>query len=324
MSSQQATQVTADKTPDFEAELRRRYHEKPKNVPKAMSSLLSSYSGVPEHEQIAHITKVRDEAYAQFPYPCMGTFRFLDLDLARHWAYQEHVLTPLCQPSVPGEPEPLFLDCGCCLGQELRKLVVDGAPAHRLWASDIEPKFIELGFKLFRDGHTLPRSNFLCPGNVLADTEDSSGDQLAILDDKVTILSISAVFHLFGLDEHRRIANRCLRLLRKDTNAPVLILGAHAGSLTPKNHRRHLGPRGDRDLFFHNEESWEALWREVCEQPQWKGKIADLEVKAKMFGRVRNTGPNADEVVTLCDPGVMSDSRPWQVWGVWVTFKPGL
>jgi hypothetical protein len=46
-----------------------RYRETLHNVPKVMSELLSSYSGVPKDEQVAHITKMRNEAYAQFPYP---------------------------------------------------------------------------------------------------------------------------------------------------------------------------------------------------------------------------------------------------------------
>ncbi|KAI1133565.1 hypothetical protein F5Y10DRAFT_1351 [Nemania abortiva] len=310
----------ATETPAEEVDTRhrRRFLETLHNVPKSMSELMSSYSGVPKDEQIAHITKLRNEAYAQFPYPCMGTFRFLDLDLTRHVAYKDHVLNPLLQPAVPGKPEPLFLDCGCCLGQEVRKLAADGAPPNRLWASDIEPRFIELGFELFRDANKLPRDHFLCPGDVLTDTTDPAVDQLNVLNDRVTILNISAVFHLFDLDEHKRIANRCLRLLRKDTGAPVLILGGHVGGHEPNRHRR--GDNG-RYRYLHNGESWEALWREVCGQPQWKGKVAALEVKSKLFGRVRNEDPNADEVITLCEPDPKDDQRLWQMFEVWVTFK---
>ncbi|KAI0109700.1 hypothetical protein GGR51DRAFT_512509 [Nemania sp. FL0031] len=301
-----------------EATRRRRFLETLHHVPKSMSELMSSYSGVPKDEQITHITKLRNEAYAQFPYPCMGTFRFLDLDLTRHEAYKEHVLDALRQPAVPGKPEPLFLDCGCCLGQEVRKLAADGALPHRLWASDIEPRFIELGFELFRDADKLPRDHFLCPGDVLTDTTDASVDQLNLLDDRVTILNISAVFHLFDLDEHKRIANRCLRLLRKDTGSPVLVFGGHAGS---HQVNRHLRGDNGRYRYLHNGESWEALWREVCDQPQWKDKVVALKVKSKLFGRVRSEDPNADEVITLCEPAPADDSRLWQMFEVWVTFK---
>ena len=292
------------------------------HVPKVMSQLLSSYSGIPKEDQLAHVQKLRDAAYAQHPYPCMGTFRFLDLDLARHEAYMEHVLAPLCQPSAAGEPEPLFLDCGCCLGQELRKLAVDGVPPRRLWASDIEPRFIELGFELFRDADKLPRDHFLCPGNVFADREDTVGDQLAVLDDRVTILNISAVFHLFDLHDHPRIVDRCLRLLRKDTGRPVLVLGSQAGSREPGVQRLFHGTNS-RPFGFHSGESWEALWRGVCGQEQWRDKVAAVEVKAKMFWRVRNQSPDTDEINILTDVDCDKDRNPLQMFQVWVTFKSG-
>ncbi len=315
--------MAAETTPSSEGG-RRRYYETLHKVPKDMSNIMASYSGIPEKEQIAHITRLRNEAYAQFPYPCMGTFRFLDLDLTRHQVYKEHVLGPLCRPAAPGEPEPLFLDCGCCLGQEVRKLAADGALPHRLWASDIVPRFIELGFELFRDGDKLPRDHFLCPGNVLADTEDSSEDQLTILDDKVTILNIAAVFHLFDLDDQKRTANRCLRLLRKDTGAPVLVLGVQAGGHKPERSKRRLSIEGIEGYrYLHTEESWEALWREVCGQPQWKDKIAALGVKVKVVERVRNEDPNADEINTIYDVGLRSDARLWHIFEVWVTFTSG-
>jgi hypothetical protein len=310
----------ATKTTDG-ANYRARYRETLHHVPKDMSKLLSSYSGIPKEEQIAHITKLRNEAYAEVPYPCMGTFRFLDLDLARHQAYKEHVLAPLCEPATPGKPEPLYLDCGCCLGQDVRKLLVDGAPSHRLWASDIEPRFIELGFELFRDGDKLPRDHFLCPGNLLTETKDPAEDKLNLLNDRVTILGISAVFHLFDLEDDKRIVNRCLRLLKKDTGAPVLVIGAQRGAFEAERFRR----RSDAEnyVYTHSNESWGELWREVCAQPQWKGKITALEVKTKLFDGTRNDDPDADEVYTLREiqSKPTGDVRMWQMFEVWVTFK---
>ncbi|KAI1193204.1 hypothetical protein F5X97DRAFT_315012 [Nemania serpens] len=320
-----ATETTP---PEVQASRRWRYHDTLHSVPKLMSEIMSSYSGVPEDEQIPHITKVRNEAYAQFPYPCMGTFRFLELDLARHDAYKEHVLAPLRQPAVPGKPEPLFLDCGCCLGQDVRKLAVDGVPPDRLWASDIEPRFIELGFELFRDAHKLPRDHFLCPGNLLAEAGGAE-DQLTILDDRVTVLNIAAVFHLFDLDEQRRIADRCLRLLRKDAGErqPVLILGAQVGGREAKRVRRAYN---SKFRYVHTAESWEALWREACGQPRWRDRVAAVEVKSRMFEGARDSKDGEAlnyELVAAgggggADPAA-SEARLWQRFEVRVTFKSG-
>ncbi|KAI0392019.1 hypothetical protein F5Y17DRAFT_438189 [Xylariaceae sp. FL0594] len=292
-----------------------RYRETLHNVPKAMAELLSSYSGIPKEKQIAHIKEVRDEAYAKYHYPCMGSFRFLDLDLARHTAYKEHVLAPLCAAQAPGKPEPLFLDCGTCLGQDLRKLVADGAPARRMWASDIEPQFIESGYKLFGDADKIPRDHFLCPGDLLA--ESSPEDKLTVLEDRVTILHITAVFHLFGLEDQRRVVHRCLQLLRKDTGPddPVLVVGAQVGCNYP-------GPYGGAHRYQHSPESWEAFWREVCAQPRWKDRVQDVMVRSKMYRRIRNDAdPGAEEIATLIEADLQTDERLWHMFEVWVTFK---
>lgn len=65
-------------------------------VPEQAAKLLSGWSGIPRgEEQVAHVLRVRDAAYARAPYPCIGRFRFLALDLAAHRSYREHVLAPL-------------------------------------------------------------------------------------------------------------------------------------------------------------------------------------------------------------------------------------
>jgi hypothetical protein len=38
-----------------------------------------------------------------------------------------------------------FLDLGCCLGQEIRKLVFDGAPSVNTYGSDLHGEFISVG-----------------------------------------------------------------------------------------------------------------------------------------------------------------------------------
>jgi hypothetical protein len=74
-------------------------------------------------------------------------------------------------------------------------------------------------------------------------------------------------------------------------------------------------------MYKHNGESWEALWRDVCGEAQWKDRIAALEVKSKMFGRVRNEDPAIREINTFHEPEAASDARLWHRFEVWVTFK---
>ena len=51
----------------------------------------------------------------EYPYPCIGHYRFLDIQIVKSRAYNE-IVGRLSK----GEQ---LLDVGCCIGQELRQLV---------------------------------------------------------------------------------------------------------------------------------------------------------------------------------------------------------
>ncbi|CAJ2512657.1 Uu.00g007760.m01.CDS01 [Anthostomella pinea] len=293
------------------------FHKTISSLPKPTSDLLRSYAHIPTEEQAEHVTKIRDEAYARFPYPCIGNFRFLDLDLASHHAYQEHVLSPLSRPAVDHDPEPLFLDLGTCFGQDIRKLIHDGALVQRVWGSDIEPALIDLGFDMFRDADRFSRDRFLCPGDLLT---NSLEDRLRVFNDRVTILHMTAVFHLFNLEDQRVVADRCLRLLRKDTSSPMLVLGGQAGSAKAGHYLRQNLTSECSHKYRHNEQSWEQLWKEVCGRDEWRGKIKTMEVKSKLLTRVRGDSDNPSTSVSYKEPGADSGEMLWHMFEVWVTF----
>lgn len=102
-----------------------------------------------------------------------------------------------------------LLDAGCCFGQVLRQLVVDGAPPENLAGIDIDQKFIDLGFELFRDKDRF-ESRFVV-GDVL--NSSSSLDQL---DGQFDIVHAASFFHLFGWDDQIQIAQRLVRFFWPD------------------------------------------------------------------------------------------------------------
>ncbi|KAI1856513.1 uncharacterized protein JN550_013775 [Neoarthrinium moseri] len=262
------------------------FQESLETVPRAISEVLESYSHVPKDAQVKHIVKVRNAAYKRCPYPCIGNMRFLDFDLSAHPLYQEYVLEPLKRPKQDGEAEPLFLDLGSCFGQDLRKLVYDGAPVERLWASDIDQYLIDMGFELFNDEDRLPKERFLCPGDLLSDSPE---DRLNVLDGKVTILHMTAVFHLFTYEDQKKVVDRCLRLLRKDSGGPVLLLGMQVGSVIAGPFLRENMTQEFSHKYRHNVESWKQLWNGVAQGDEWKERIRILEVKSTLLER--NTKP---------------------------------
>lgn len=97
-------------------------------------------------------TLQRDKAWRKYKYPCIGLYTFLEFGISTLPQY-EQVLSRTKQ----GEK---LLDLGCCMGQDIRKLVFDGAPAENVSATELEPEFIDLGFELFRDKERLERTTF--------------------------------------------------------------------------------------------------------------------------------------------------------------------
>ncbi|KAJ5287036.1 hypothetical protein N7478_002722 [Penicillium angulare] len=90
-----------------------------------------------------HVKRIGKKGWDIRRFPCFRIFLFLRLDLSHSPIY----------PKVIEEirARSFFLDMGCGLGQDIRRLILDGAPAEHLVGLDIEPAYIDLGYELFKD-----------------------------------------------------------------------------------------------------------------------------------------------------------------------------
>ncbi|OJD30522.1 methyltransferase domain-containing protein [Diplodia corticola] len=212
--------------------------------------LLETYSGIPPEEVEAHVKEV-------FPYPCIGTFRFLDLAM-----YKEPYYPEVLSRVKNGEK---LLDLGCCFGQELRKLIHDGAPPTSLYGSDLRPEFLSLGHALFLDSSSLPTSPHFIAADIFADPDPSTSPLHQQLAGTLSIIHASAFFHLFSRADQLRAAERAVALLKPEPG--VVVVGAQIGSPTPGVARswvRRGGDEGKRtERFEHDARSWGELWEEV-------------------------------------------------------------
>src|SRR5207253_3242808 len=87
-----------------------------------------------------------------------------------------------------------LLDVGCCVGQDLRKLVYDGAPAENTFGSDREQSFMDIGYELFLDKST-SKITF-----IAADILNPDSD-LKQLNGQIDIIHAASFLHLFDWDE---------------------------------------------------------------------------------------------------------------------------
>ena len=141
------------------------------------------------------------------------------------------------------------------MGQDVRKLLFDGADPARVYGADLRPEFIDTGYEFFRDEATFPRSeHFIAPADVFDMSSESELSKKC--DGRVGILHSTSVFHLFSWEEQARMARRCLQLLTSNSGR-VLICGSQVGNLKGGEYARR---KGGGTRYRHNEESWKRFW----------------------------------------------------------------
>ncbi|KAI9854881.1 MAG: hypothetical protein M1824_006512 [Vezdaea acicularis] len=243
--------------------------------------LFEKYSGIAADKVIPHVLSIeenattpplklkpddlqRNRAWQIWPYPCIGQFRFLDLSISLSPAYPD-VLQRL-KDSTTSQPPRTLLDMGCCFGQDIRRLVLDGVDSSQLYGSDLRREFMELGYDLFLDRESL-KSKFLV-GDIFADK--GGLDQL---DCKIDIIHAASFLHLFDRANQIAACKRLVRILRAEAGS--MILGRQAGNIRPGEYPRRDHPNETR--YRHDASSFEKMWNEIGEETgtQWKVK-ADL------------------------------------------------
>jgi ubiquinone/menaquinone biosynthesis C-methylase UbiE len=193
-----------------------------------------------------------------FPYGCVGSFGFLNL--------LPTIQDPLFQTvtarlKAPGSTET-FLDVGCCLGLVVRQLIAEGVSSDKLYGTDLQPHFLDLGYELFRDRDETKNKATFVAGDMLQ--EDDM--RLEELTGKIDVIYASAFFHLFEREDQIKAAKRIIRFLRPE-NPKAMIFG------------RNEGPKiVGWEKYVLDAESWRRMWDEVGEATgtRWKTEM-DLE-----------------------------------------------
>ncbi|KAJ5935203.1 hypothetical protein N7466_004750 [Penicillium verhagenii] len=203
-------------------------------VPDPAKTILENYSKIQPDRILQHVMNV-------FPYPCIGSFRFLDMSISKLPVYPE-ILSRL-------KSGQKLLDVGCAIGQEIRHLVYNGVQSENIYASDLGKDFFSIGYDLFADRETL-KSTF-----IDSDIFDDNSDLVKTLTDNMDIINAASFFHLFTWDQQITVAKRLVSLLRAQPGS--LLVGRQVGRFDAVDPSEAKGP------FRHNMETWKRLWEQV-------------------------------------------------------------
>jgi len=225
-------------------------------------AFFKSETGIQDTEELRkHIIEVQEDAYKVYPYPCIRGFRFARLKISRMPAY------PLVLELAKNRSGAIFLDIGCCLGAEVRKVIHDGWPMSHAIATDLHAGFWDLGHKLFRTAPETYPAKFLA-GDAFDDAHLSptapmpsgpppvaSVNILTELRGHISVIHASSLFHLFDEEKQFELGKRLAALL--DPRPGSFIFGSH-GAMPVKGQR----PGTFTKMFCHSPESWTQMWEE--------------------------------------------------------------
>ncbi|MCJ1432757.1 hypothetical protein MMC27_002114 [Xylographa pallens] len=225
----------------------------------AARDLLEKYSGIPAERVIPHVLEIRTLAFAIHPYPCIGQFRFLDLSISLH-PYYRTLLSRLTSAHPP-----TFLDLGCCFGQDIRKLVHDGAPGTALYGAELRGAFLDMGYALFRDRDTLAAT--FVAADVFA---EGAADTLRGLDGRVDVVYTASFLHLFGWEGQVAVGRRVARLVR---GKGAVVFGRQVGSLRAGEYARATA--GGGSVYRHDGESFRRMWEQIGRETgtEWRVEV---------------------------------------------------
>lgn len=196
----------------------------------------------------------RSKAWRIRPYPCIGSFSFLQSVLRNLPAYGTIILPAL------RSGDAAFVDLGCCFGQELRWLAADGVPSSCMVGVDVLPDFWELGLEIFRDRHKM-QGRFTCGDIVFDDNAESRA-----LIGKVDVLFAGNFFHLFTWEKQ---VLAVARVVSWSKGVGSVVCGVMIGSVRPRALLSGWGEGGwgkerRSEQFWHDEKTWRSLWEEVA------------------------------------------------------------
>ncbi|CAJ2505429.1 Uu.00g128230.m01.CDS01 [Anthostomella pinea] len=255
------------------------YYENPELSDEA-KAILKNYSGIPETEQTAHVRAVRDKAWQLYRYPCIGRFAFITFSIGQSEHYHDAL-----QRLKSGQN---LLDLACCFGQDLRKLVIDGAPPENVVGSELEQGFIDLGYELFNDSPEKLKAKF-----IAADFFDNSGSPAPGLEEhSYDMIHAASFFHLFGWDEQVAAWDRALKMLKPKPGS--MIFGRQT-AVARATVLKHPATRSG-EMYRHDLESFRDLVAGVAEK---SGIEVDIEVHY-VDGRLGAMSAEGWKMVRFC------------------------
>lgn len=158
-----------------------------------------------------------------------------------------------------------FLDIGCFIGQDLRRLVADGAPSDRLYAVDVVSHW-DVGYDMYRDRDRF--SAHFIEADILYPNAE-----LRALTGTVDVISITHVLHQWDWKDQVKAVEELVKL---SSGKGAVVVGFQVGSVGERV--RKATDLAKSDTYWHDQGSFQRMWDEVG-----RGTGTEWECEARML-----------------------------------------
>lgn len=192
---------------------------------------------------------------------CTGQGLFLDPTISKHPAYNT-ILERL-------KNNAKLIDIGTFIGQDLRRLVIDGAPSSNIYAIDIVNHW-DVGFEMYRDQEKF-HAHFIKTDILYPNSE------LQELNGKMDIIWITHVLHQWTWEGQVLAAKSLVQLARVGSLVAGYQVGLEVGTHQPATELMKA------DSFLHDPASFARMWEQVGEETGSKWRT---EARLKTVGEM--------------------------------------
>jgi predicted TPR repeat methyltransferase len=213
-------------------------------VPESTIDLFRRYCHIEKEQEIRdRILKAQQLGMGIYDYKCIKEMRFATPRCVLHHRYNS-IIESIGDGTV--------LDIGCCMGTDVRRMIVDGVPREHIWGVDLRSDFFEVGFLMFNDRDTM-KDHFIAADLLVKDTSSWSER----LKEGFNIVYCGSVFHLLDEEQICLLANNIYNVLLKPGG---IFFGRTMGSASDASLRFEYG---NQLKFLHSKKTMKSMLESV-------------------------------------------------------------
>ncbi len=167
----------------------------------------------------------------------------------------------------------MYLDLGCCLGQDLRRLYIDGVRPSQLVGLDLVADFNRLGYDLFCDAD---RFSFEFHALDIMEVNEEAWQPLR---GRFDVIHMTSFLHIWSWEGQVKAASR----ISSFTKPGSVLVGSGLGSRTGGE---FPNLEGTGTNYRQSEASFSKLWLEVSRMTQTKWEMSKILFKPMEASRM--------------------------------------